>query len=185
MVPVLSPRSRATNSQMIDRPWRKPGPDLRFWGFWAERLPKLTEAVPFGAASRDRVCKPGSVLTAIYLVPPLPAGSSHLLGTAGPASCPTHGVAPDRVYSGPMSPWAGCALTAPFHPYRVGTSFVSLASPQKRQSLLISLLLLSPPELRSGGAPIWEMRNKLRITRFAAEAAKLIRSAVPPFPTGT
>ena len=29
------------------------------------------------------------------------------------------GVAPDRVYSvKPMSPWAGCALTAPFHPYR-------------------------------------------------------------------
>ncbi len=29
-----------------------------------------------------------------------------------------HGVASDRVYIvKPMSPWAGCALTAPFHPY--------------------------------------------------------------------
>ncbi len=66
----------------------------------------------------DRAYKPGSVLTAIYLAPQLLTGSSHLLGTAGQAYCPTHGVAPDRVYIiKPMSPWAGCALTAPFHPY--------------------------------------------------------------------
>ena len=45
-----------------------------------------------------QVYKPGSVLTAIYLAPQLLAGSSHLLGTAGQAYCPTHGVAPDRVY---------------------------------------------------------------------------------------
>ena len=31
-----------------------------------------------------RVCKPGSVLTAIYLVPRLPTGSSRLPGTVGP-----------------------------------------------------------------------------------------------------
>ena len=31
--------------------------------------------------------KPGSVLTAIYLDLPLPISSSHLLGTAGQASC--------------------------------------------------------------------------------------------------
>lgn len=31
--------------------------------------------------------KPGSVLTAIYLDLPLPASSSHLLGTAGQAIC--------------------------------------------------------------------------------------------------
>ena len=69
----------------------------------------------------DQVCKPGSVLTAIYLVPELLPGSSHLLGTAGQAICPTHGVASDRVYIlKPMSPWAGCALTAPFHPYPPG-----------------------------------------------------------------
>ena len=55
--------------------------------------------------------------TAIYLDPGLLPGSSHLLGTAGQADCPSHGVAPDRVYSTPMFPWGGCALTAPFHPY--------------------------------------------------------------------
>ncbi len=58
--------------------------------------------------------------TTIYLVLPLPTGSSHLLRTAGPAilsSC--HGVAPDRVYSVDMSPYDGWALTPPFHPYRI------------------------------------------------------------------
>ena len=66
----------------------------------------------------DRVCKPGSVLTAIYLVPQLLTGSSHLLGAVGFTILLLHGVAPDRVYIvKPMSPWAGCALTAPFHPY--------------------------------------------------------------------
>ena len=28
----------------------------------------------------------------------------------------------DRVYSTPMFPWGGCALTTPFHPYLAGTS---------------------------------------------------------------
>ncbi len=36
-----------------------------------------------------QACKPGSVLTAIYLGLPLLAGSSHLPGTAGPAICPS------------------------------------------------------------------------------------------------
>ena len=72
----------------------------------------------FGAFFCDWAYKPGSVLTAIYLAPQLLTGSSHLLGTAGQAYCPTHGVAPDRVYIiKPMLPWAGCALTAPFQPY--------------------------------------------------------------------
>ena len=67
-----------------------------------------------------RVYKPGSVLTAIYLVPQLLTGSSRLLGTVGFTILFLHGVAPDRVYIvKPMSPWAGCALTAPFHPYLV------------------------------------------------------------------
>ena len=34
-----------------------------------------------------QVCKPGSVLTAIYLVPQSPTGSSHLLGTVGQTLC--------------------------------------------------------------------------------------------------
>ena len=79
----------------------------------------------------DWAYKPGSVLTAIYLALRSLAGSSHLLGTAGQAYCPPHGVAPDRVYIiKPMLPWAGCALTAPFHPCLVDASSISLAPPQ-------------------------------------------------------
>ena len=59
-------------------------------------------------------------LTVIYLDAPLPVRSSHLLRTAGPAICPFHGVAPDRVYSDGHSRAVGCALTAPFHPYQGG-----------------------------------------------------------------
>ncbi len=43
----------------------------------------------------------------IYLGPPLPEGSSHLLGTAGPACVSPHGVAPNRVYSIGQSPADG------------------------------------------------------------------------------
>ena len=59
-------------------------------------------------------------LTVIYLDAPLPTRSSHLLRTAGPAICPFHGVAPDRVYSDGHFRAVGCALTAPFHPYQGG-----------------------------------------------------------------
>ena len=65
----------------------------------------------------DRVYKPGSVLTAIYLVLQLLAGSSHLLGTVGQTICSSTVLLRDRVYIvKPMSPWAGWALTPPFHP---------------------------------------------------------------------
>ena len=76
-------------------------------------------APPFGEAVfwYRRVCKPGSVLTAIYLAPQLLAGSSRLLGTVGQTSRPSTALLRDRVYIvKPMLPWAGCALTAPFHP---------------------------------------------------------------------
>ena len=73
-------------------------------------------------------------MTAIYLAPHLLTGSSHLLGTAGQAYCPTHGVAPDRVYIiKPMSPWAGCALTAPFHPY--SSTQASYPSPRRKRQV--------------------------------------------------
>ncbi len=67
--------------------------------------------------------------TTIYLALPLPTGSSHLLGTAGPAlKSPYHGVAPDRVYSVHMSPCDGWALAPPFHPYRAGARrYISVA----------------------------------------------------------
>ena len=65
-----------------------------------------------------RACKPGSVLTAIYLALQLLIGSSRLPGTAGSACCPSTALLRDRVYIvKPMSPWAGWALTPPFHPY--------------------------------------------------------------------
>jgi hypothetical protein len=63
-------------------------------------------------------------LTVIYLGAPLPARSSHLLRTAGPAYLSSHGVAPDRVYSDGQFPAVGCALTAPFHPYHCGKTAV-------------------------------------------------------------
>ena len=65
-----------------------------------------------------QVCKPGSVLTAIYLAPGLLLRSSRLLGTIGQILCPSTALLRDRVYIvKPMSPWAGWAFTPPFHPY--------------------------------------------------------------------
>ena len=64
-----------------------------------------------------RVYKPGSVLTAIYLALRLPAGSSRLPGTIGQILRPSTALLRDRVYIvKPMLPWAGWALTPPFHP---------------------------------------------------------------------
>ena len=64
------------------------------------------------------VYKPGSVLTAIYLDRGSLHGSSRLLGTVEQTFCPSTALLRDRVYIvKPMLPWAGCALTAPFHPY--------------------------------------------------------------------
>ena len=69
-----------------------------------------------------RVCKPGSVLTAIYLALQLPAGSSRLLETVGQTICFSTALLRDRVYIvKPMLPWAGWALTPPFHPYIVNS----------------------------------------------------------------
>ncbi len=76
----------------------------RFWG---------------GALRCDQVCKPGSVLTAIYLDPQSLTGSSHPLEAVGQTLRFSTVLLRDRVYIvKPMSPWAGCALTAPFHPFR-------------------------------------------------------------------
>ena len=61
---------------------------------------KLKKAA-FSAAffiSCEPICKPGSVLTVIYLGVPLPARSSHP-GDGRASQCPPAGVAPDRVYS--------------------------------------------------------------------------------------
>ena len=70
--------------------------------------------------SATRVYKPGSVLTAIYLALRLLARSSRLLEAVGQTYCFSTALLRDRVYSvKPMLPWAGWALTPPFHPCRV------------------------------------------------------------------
>ena len=60
--------------------------------------------------------------TVIYLDVPSPVRSSHpgsgRASLGGRTPCSHTGVAPDRVYSIGQSPADGCALTAPFHPYR-------------------------------------------------------------------
>ena len=82
-----------------------------------------------------RVCKPGSVLTAIYLALRLPAGSSRLLGTIGQIACPSTALLRDRVYIvKPMLPWAGWALTPPFHP----------CSGKAERYISVALVLRSP-----------------------------------------
>ena len=73
------------------------------------------EGNPSAVLIATRVYKPGSVLTAIYLVPQSLTGSSRLLEAVGQTLMLLHGVAPDRVYSTPMFPWSGWALTPPFH----------------------------------------------------------------------
>ena len=71
-----------------------------------------------------QVYKPGSVLTVIYLDPQLLTGSSRLLGTVGQTFCSSTALLRDRVYSvKPMLPWAGWALTPPFHPYLAAVYF--------------------------------------------------------------
>ena len=71
-----------------------------------------------GASSATQAYKPGSVLTAIYLAPQLLTGSSRLLGTGGRPIRSSTALLRDRVYIvKPMLPWAGWALTPPFHPY--------------------------------------------------------------------
>ena len=74
--------------------------------------------------------------TVIYLDVLLPARSSHLWEAAGPACCFHHGVAPDRVYSDGRFRAVGCALTAPFHPYRTGRP--------TRRYISVALFLKSP-----------------------------------------
>ena len=81
-----------------------------------------------GAAGATRACKPGSVLTAIYLAPRLLAGSSRLLETVGQTICFSTALLRGRVYIvEPMLPWAGWALTPPFHPYCGKQRYLSVA----------------------------------------------------------
>ena len=74
--------------------------------------------------TQTQVYKPGSVLTAIYLVPQLLTGSSRLLEAIGQIVCFSTALLRDRVYSvKPALLQAGWALTPPFHPYLAAVSF--------------------------------------------------------------
>jgi len=93
------------------------------------------------------IYKPGSVSTAIYLGARSPVRSSHLLGEAGQAHIPLHGVAPDRGYRTELFPVSRCALTAPFHPYRMKARFhaaVYLCCPFPKVAFGRRYLLSSP-----------------------------------------
>ena len=97
-----------------------------------------------------QVYKPGSVLTAIYLALRLPAGSSRLHRTAGPALCPSTALLRDRVYIvKPVLLQAGWVLTPPFHPYCLpggcgGISLLHLSWGYPRRALPVILALWSP-----------------------------------------
>ena len=83
-----------------------------------------------------QVYKPGSVLTAIYLDLRLLASSSRLPGTVGQTICSSTALLRDRVYIvEPMLPWAGWALTPPFHPCR---------RQSLRRYISVALVLRSP-----------------------------------------
>ena len=68
------------------------------------------------AAGATRACKPGSVLTAIYLAPRSLMGSSRLLEAVGQTYRFSTALLRGRVYIvEPMLPWAGQAMSLPFH----------------------------------------------------------------------
>ena len=98
-----------------------------------QKKPRLRITQPGPCLGTSKTVSRVLYLTVIYLDAPLPVRSSHLPEAAGPAMCFHHGVAPDRVYIDGQSPAVGCALTAPFHPYR-----------QSRRYLSVALFLKSP-----------------------------------------
>ena len=65
-----------------------------------KQIEKMIKKIPgnqkgfLGIIAATQVCKPGSVLTAIYLVPQLLTGSSRLLEAVGRTIMLLHGVAP-------------------------------------------------------------------------------------------
>ena len=78
--------------------------------YCAVQCPQQRKRTPFRRPLSYHTSKTVSrvlFLTAIYLDTLLPMCSSRLLRTAGPAICPRHGVAPDRVYSGALFPGTG------------------------------------------------------------------------------
>ena len=78
----------------------------------------------------DRDYKPGSVIDS-HLSRRIVAGALQPPPRKQPGRpCFLHGVAPDRVYSNGRFHADACALTARFHPYRVGANSTYFASPR-------------------------------------------------------
>ena len=71
-----------------------------------------------------------SFKTAIYLAAPLPTRSSHPLNAAGQACCVPTVLLRIEFTAMRRSRTSGGLLPPPFHPYLVGTSSISLSSPQ-------------------------------------------------------
>ena len=109
-----------------------------------------------------QVYKPGSVLTAIYLALRSLAGSSRLLEAVGQTYCFSTALLRDRVYSvKPMLPWAGWALTPPFHPYVVDLRiqfFRFTASGKAHAVCEISFPHGTRLRWASTGTPLWGTR---------------------------
>ena len=109
-------------------------------------------------------------LTAIYLGASLPVRSSHLPRTAGPAICPFHGVAPDRVYSVPKLPGGRVSSYLAFPsllPQRgSGISLLHFSSDHSGRVLPVILALRSPdfPHRRPFGAvraAVWPTQQNI------------------------
>ncbi len=78
----------------------------------------------------EQNCKPGSVFDSHLSRRAVANALQPPRERPGQPVCSHTGVAPDRVYSDGHSRAVGCALTAPFHPYLVGTSSISFTPPQ-------------------------------------------------------
>ena len=115
----------------------------------------------------DRVYKPGSVLTAIYLDLKLLSGSSRLLEAVGPTCMLLHGVAPDIVYSTPMFPWSGWSLTPPFHPYLVETSSTVFALLRAAMLKCVAVSPLPIEACASTGAPVLGGRGGISLLHLS------------------
>ena len=66
----------------------------------------------------EQNCKPGSVFDSHLSRRAVASALKPPRERPGQPICSHTGVAPDRVYSDGQFPAVGCALTAPFHPYR-------------------------------------------------------------------
>jgi len=95
----------------------RPTPPLATAGK-SRRRPRFRRAAAMVRRFISRILCPASGVTAIYLAPPLPTGSSSLPAAwrAGPAHCRCLALHAVGFAMPGLSPGRRCALTAPFHP---------------------------------------------------------------------